>query len=247
MDVYGLIGKSLKHSFSQKYFKEKFDIQKIDDAEYRNFEFENAGEIKEALAAIKNLKGVNVTIPYKSTILPYLDSIDEAAEKIGAVNTIKIEKDGNWKGYNTDAYGFATSLKPFLTNQHQKALILGTGGASKAIVYALKQLNVSVVLVSRKKGKADLTYDDLNEYVFKACKLIVNTTPVGMWPSVKELPAIPVDLLTPEHLVYDLIYNPKKTLFLKRAESAGATIMNGLNMLKLQAEKSWKIWNKAGD
>ena len=244
MVVYGLIGKSLKHSFSKKYFEQKFKVQKIDNVAYRNFEFGSVLQIKNKLSKIKGLAGLNVTIPYKLSILPYLDKIDEVAENTGAVNTIKISKNGMWMGYNTDVYGFATSLKPFLTNRHEKALILGTGGASKAIVYALKQLNISVVLVSRDKSKADLTYDDLNEYVFKACKLIINTTPLGTWPDSEKSPDIPFEFLTPEHLVYDLIYNPEKTLFLKQAESAGATIMNGLNMLKLQAEKSWEIWNK---
>ena len=244
MEVYGLIGKTLKHSFSKGYFEQKFKEQKIEDIEYRNFEFGHINEVKVQLSEIKDLKGLNVTIPFKSSIIPYLDEMDEISEKIGAVNTIKITDEGRWIGYNTDVYGFSTSLKPFLTNRHEKALILGTGGASKAVEYALKQLNISVVKVSRTKEKADLTYGDLNEYVFKACKLIINTTPLGTWPNVEESPDIPFSFLSPEHLVYDLIYNPEKTLFLERAESAGATIMNGLNMLKLQAEKSWEIWNR---
>jgi len=244
MEVYGLIGKSLKHSFSKTYFEQKFKDQKIENTEYRNFEFEHIDEVKVWLSEIKELKGLNVTIPYKSSIFPFLDGIDEIAEKIGAVNTVKITDEGSWIGYNTDVYGFSTSLKPFLTNRHETALILGTGGASKAVEFALKELNISVVKVSRTKGKADLTYADLNENVFKACKLIINTSPLGTWPNITESPDIPFEFLSPEHLVYDLIYNPEKTLFLKQAESAGATIMNGLNMLKLQAEKSWEIWNK---
>ena len=243
MKVYGLIGKSLKHSFSQAYFENKFKDQKIENTVYRNFEFEHIDEVKVKLSEIKELKGLNVTIPYKSSIIPYLDKVDEIVERIGAVNTIKIDNNGRWIGYNTDVYGFTTTLKPFLTNRHEKALILGTGGASKAVEYALRQLNISVIKVSRTKGKADLTYTDLNENVFKACKLIINTTPLGTWPNVGESPNIPFTFLSPEHLVYDLIYNPEKTLFLTRAESAGATIMNGINMLKLQAERSWEIWN----
>lgn len=243
MEIYGLIGKSLKHSFSKLYFEQKFREQKISNVEYRNFQFELIGDVKEKLSEIRDLKGLNVTIPFKSSIIPYLESIDIDSKNIGAVNTIKIEKDGKWTGFNTDVYGFSTSLKPFLTNRQEKALILGTGGASKAVEYALNKLNISVVKVSRTHGKVDLTYNDLNEYVFKACKLIINTTPVGTWPNVEESPDIPFDFLTDEHLVYDLIYNPEKTLFLKQAESAGAKIMNGLNMLKLQAEKSWEIWN----
>ncbi len=242
MEIYGLIGKTLKHSFSKTYFEQKFKDQKIENTEYRNFEFQNIDEVRVKLSEVKELKGLNVTIPYKSSIIPFLDELDDIAEKIEAVNTIKIDDDGKWIGFNTDVYGFSTSLKPFLTNLHEKALILGTGGASKAVEYALKQLNISVVKVSRTKGKTDLTYADLNENVFKACKLIINTSPLGTWPNVEESPDIPYNLLTPEHLVYDLIYNPEKTLFLKQAESAGAIIMNGLNMLKLQAEKSWEIW-----
>ena len=244
MEVYGLIGKSLKHSFSKSYFEQKFKEHKIENTKYRNFEFDHIDKVKVKLSEIKELKGLNVTIPYKSSIIPFLDGIDEIAEKIGAVNTIKISNDSKWLGYNTDVYGFSTSLKPFLTNRHEKALILGSGGASKAVEYALKQLNISVVKVSRTKGKADLTYADLNENVFKACKLIINTSPLGTWPDIEESPDIPFDFLTDEHLVYDLIYNPEKTLFLKKAESAGASIMNGLNMLKLQAEKSWEIWTR---
>jgi len=243
MEVYGLIGKSLEHSFSKTYFGQKFKDQDIESVEYRNFEFEHIDEVKLKLSEIKDLNGLNVTIPYKTTIIPFLDEMDEISEKIGAVNTIKITDEGRWIGYNTDVYGFSTSLKPFLTNKHEKALILGTGGASKAVEYALRQLNISVVKVSRTKEKADLTYGDLNEYVLKACKLIINTSPLGTWPNVEESPDIPFVFLSPEHLVYDLIYNPEKTFFLEQAESAGATIMNGLNMLRLQAEKSWEIWN----
>lgn len=244
MVVYGLIGKSLKHSFSKDYFEKKFEEQEINNTEYLNFEFEQIDEVKVRLSEIKDLNGLNVTIPYKSSIIPFLDELDKISEEIGAVNTIKINDDGRWIGFNTDVYGFSTSLKPFLTNQHTKALILGTGGASKAVEFALKQLNISAIKVSRTKGKADLTYNELNEFVFNACKLIINTTPLGTWPNMEESPDIPFSFLSPEHLVYDLIYNPEKTLFLKQSESAGATIMNGLNMLRLQAEKSWEIWNK---
>lgn len=244
MVVYGLIGKSLKHSFSKDYFEKKFEEQEINNTEYLNFEFEQIDEVKVRLSEIKDLNGLNVTIPYKSSIIPFLDELDKISEEIGAVNTIKINDDGRWIGFNTDVYGFSTSLKPFLTNQHTKALILGTGGASKAVEFALKQLNISAIKVSRTKGKADLTYNELNEFVFNACKLIINTTPLGTWPNMEESPDIPFSFLSPEHLVYDLIYNPEKTLFLKQSESAGAAIMNGLNMLRLQAEKSWEIWNK---
>lgn len=244
MAIYGLVGKSLSHSFSKNYFEQKFANQNILNADYLNFEIDLPDEIRNKLSEIVDLKGLNVTIPYKSAIIPYLDELDEVATEIGAVNTIKIDNRGRWLGFNTDVYGFSTSLKPFLTNRHDKALILGNGGASKAIAYALRKLNIAVLKVSRTPGTADLTYGEINENVCKACKLIINATPIGTWPNTSETPNFPFQYLSHEHLVYDLIYNPEKTLFLKQAESAGASIMNGLNMLKLQAEKSWEIWNR---
>jgi shikimate dehydrogenase len=244
MKMYGLIGRSLDHSFSKDYFDKKFAENNI-DAEYRNFEFEKIEDVRQNLEIIENLSGLNVTIPYKQEIIPYLDDIDAFAKEIGAVNTIQI-KDGKWKGFNSDYYGFLTSLKPFLENKHDRALILGSGGASKAIQFGLKKMGIPFHIVSREKGKNDLCYEDLNKHVFNACKLIINTTPLGTFPNMNEIPKIPFEYINSNHLVYDLVYNPSKTQFLKIAEEQGALIMNGIDMLKHQAEKSWEIWNKKG-
>ena len=242
MKVYGLIGKKLEHSFSKAYFEEKFEKLNIRDAEYRNFEFDDPTRIREILSLIPGISGLNVTIPFKTAIIAQLDELDKDAGEIGAVNTIRIA--GNrWVGYNTDVYGFSTSLKPFLTNLHTRALVLGTGGAAKAVIHSLNKLNIAVVRVSRTSGKGDLTYGELNAYVMQACKLIINTTPLGMWPDTGGFPEIPYEHLSPEHLVYDLVYNPAETAFLKKAKNRGAAIINGMNMLKFQAEKSWEIWN----
>jgi len=241
MKVFGLIGRSLEHSFSKDYFNNKFKIGGL-DAIYENFEFEKIEEIRPFFEGRGDVVGLNVTIPYKEEIIPYLDEIEESAKEIGAVNTILIQNN-KWKGFNTDQYGFMTSLKPFLTNMHERALILGDGGASRAIRYALSKRSIPCHVVSRENGKADLTYDELNNYVFEACKLIINTTPLGMYPNLDSFPVIPFEFIGKEHLVYDLVYNPEKTQFLTKAEERGASIMNGLDMLKLQAEMAWEIWN----
>ncbi len=243
MKVFGLIGRSLAHSFSKDYFTVKFKNEGV-DAVYRNFEFEKAEDIRPFFEGRNDVVGLNVTIPYKEEIIPYLDEIEESAKEIGAVNTILIQNN-KWKGFNTDQYGFMTSLKPFLTNMHERALILGDGGASRAIRYALSKRSIPCHVVSREKGKADLSYDEINEHVINACKLIINTTPIGMFPKVDDHLAIPYDFITKDHLVYDLIYNPDRTQFLVKAEKRGASIMNGLDMLKLQAEKAWEIWNNS--
>lgn len=241
MKAYGLIGRSLKHSFSKAYFEKKFEAMGIDSS-YTNFEIENISDVRDIIGKNRAIEGLNVTIPYKQSILPFLDEVDSAAETIGAVNTIHIHN-GKWKGYNTDYYGFMTSLKPFLENIHNRALILGSGGASLAIQYALRMLDIPFHVVSREKGKADLTYDEINENVVKACKLIINTSPLGMYPDVESFPAIPYEFITSDHLVYDLVYNPEESKFLRLANEHGALTMNGLDMLKHQAEKAWKIWN----
>jgi shikimate dehydrogenase len=241
MKAYGLIGRSLKHSFSKAYFEKKFKSMGI-EASYVNYEIGDISTIRDLLNHSAHTEGLNVTIPYKQTIIPFLDEVDAAAETIGAVNTICI-RDGKWKGYNTDYYGFMTSLKPFLENIHNRALILGSGGASLAIQYSLRILDIPFHVVSREKGKGDLTYDDINENVVKACKLIINTSPVGMYPDVDDFPAIPYEFISAEHLVYDLVYNPKESKFLRLAKEQNAMTMNGLDMLKHQAEKAWKIWN----
>lgn len=254
MRLYGLIGFPLSHSFSEKYFTEKFRAENIADATYRLFPLERIEDLPALIAAHPGLRGLNVTIPYKEAVLPYLDKLDETAKAVGAVNTILVSKNPEpgtrnffLAGYNTDVHGFRQSLKPFLTSQHERALILGTGGASKAVEYVLKQIGVECIFVSRKKkaiaGKTVLTYEELNPYVISACKLIVNTTPLGMFPNVGEFPPLPYASLTPAHLLYDLVYNPAETEFLKRGKQYGAQTMNGMDMLKMQAEKAWVIWS----
>lgn len=242
MRKFGLIGKSLSHSFSKSFFESYFSANSI-DASYDNFEFQNEEELKFFLDE-KNVDGCNVTIPYKETIIPFLDEVSEEASAIGAVNTIRLEN-GRWVGYNTDVFGFKQSIKPFLTNRHEKALILGTGGAAKAVAFVLKEIGIEVLFISRSpKSRNQFGYADLNEYMVKACKLIVNTTPVGMYPSTEECISFPYTSLTEEHLVVDLIYNPEETQFLKKAKENQAMILNGGSMLKEQALKSWAIWNK---
>jgi len=242
MRKFGLIGKSLSHSFSKSFFDSYFVSNEI-DASYENFEFQDEIELSNFLNQ-NNVDGCNVTIPYKEKILPFLDEISEEAATIGAVNTIHLEE-GRWVGYNTDIFGFKQSIKPFLTNRHEKALILGTGGAAKAVAYVLKEIGIEVLTVSRKpKGRNQFAYSDINEYMIKACKLIVNATPVGMYPNIDESIEFPFSFLTQEHLVVDLIYNPEETRFLKNAKANHATILNGASMLKEQALKSWAIWNK---
>jgi shikimate dehydrogenase len=250
---FGLIGFLLSHSFSEKYFTGKFQRENITDASYQLFPLEKIELFPEFLASQKDLAGLNVTIPYKEKIIPYLDELDETAKAVGAVNTILITPPPSpvprpfLKGFNTDVYGFRQSLKPFLTSAHERALILGTGGASKAVEFVLKQIGVECIFVSQQKknipGKTILTYHELNEYVMKACKLIVNCSPVGTFPDVNEAPQIPYEFITTEHFLYDLVYNPAETEFLRRGKAKGAQTMNGLDMLKMQAEKAWEIWN----
>ena len=243
MKQYGLIGKTLSHSFSKKYFEEKFKRENI-NAVYENFELNDISQVEGLFSIHSNLCGLNVTIPYKEQIIPYLDEIDEQAQKIGAVNTIYIDKEiGKMKGYNTDVYGFKQSLKPFLENQHQRALILGTGGASKAVAYVLNELGITTAFVSRTpQSENQLSYDELNENILASFLLIVNTTPLGTFPNVDEKPTINYDAITPNHLLYDLVYNPAETAFLKEGKKRGALTINGEQMLQLQAEKAWEIW-----
>ena len=243
-----LIGYPLSHSFSEKYFTEKFDREQIANHEYFLSPLAQIEDFPKLLAANSNLAGINVTIPYKEKVIPFLDEISEEAKAIGAVNTIKIEE-GKLKGFNTDVYGFEKSLVDFLTQKEKKisvdnALIQGTGGAAKAVVYILKKLGIEPILVSRKKGKGDLTYDDLDTIIFDECRLIVNTTPLGMLPNLDSCPDLPFHRINEKYHLYDLVYNPEKTVFLRRGESNGAAIKNGLEMLHLQAEKAWEIWNE---
>ncbi|MDP4266598.1 MAG: shikimate dehydrogenase [Bacteroidota bacterium] len=246
MRIFGLIGYPLSHSFSQKYFNDKFQNEGITDSDYKLFPLKNIYDLRSLLTS--ELIGLNVTIPYKEKIIQFLDDIDPIADEVGAVNTIKIKyESGKYilKGYNTDVYGFEQSIKPLLNIHHQKALILGTGGASKAVYYVLKNIGIECLFVSRNpQMNNSISYETLNKTVIESFKLIINTTPLGMYPNIKEVPPIPYEFLSENHFLYDLIYNPKETLFLHEGKKAGAIIQNGLNMLYFQAEKAWEIWNE---
>lgn len=245
MARFGLIGKDIDYSFSRGYFSQKFEAQNLPFS-YENFHLDTISEFPDILKNHPDIIGLNVTIPYKEQIIPYLDSLNKKAKKIGAVNTIQINSKGKLKGYNTDCYGFKNSIKPHLKKYHTKALILGTGGASKAIDYTLKKLKIHADYVSRtKKDKAKYTYDTLTSEIIANHKIIINCTPVGTFPNVNDTPNIPYHGISNEHLLYDLIYNPVETKFLFEGKQRGATICNGLPMLKLQAEKAWKIWKSS--
>lgn len=237
--MYGIIGYPLTHSFSPGYFREKFKTLGIEDT-YDAFPIEHIEKLKELLSAHTTLTGLNVTIPYKQSVMAYLDELDATAEAVGAVNCIRI-REGKLKGFNTDTIGFADTLKPLLTKDHTHALVLGTGGASKAVTYALKQLGIRYKRVSRTGG--DLQYQDINEDLIAGHKLIINTTPLGMYPDVETAPELHYPSLGPEHLLYDLVYNPAETLFLKKGKQYGAATKNGYAMLIAQAEAGWAIWN----
>jgi len=240
----GLIGFPLSHSFSKKYFEEKFQKLNLTDYTFDFFSMENVNQFPALPQQNKNLIGLSVTLPHKETIIPFLDELDETAKEIGAVNCIKITN-GKLKGYNTDALGFKQSLRPFLDTNHTKALIFGSGGASKAVAYVLKKLNIDVWFVTRAKNNNlpnNFTYNELNPEIIAACKLLINTTPVGTYPNENECLPINYEAITPQHLAYDLTYNPTETLFLKKAKQQGALIINGYNMLCFQADEAWKIW-----
>lgn len=237
MKTYGLIGKNISYSFSRNYFANKFKKEDIKNSQYINFDIDNLSELNNIFNT--NNFGFNVTIPYKEAIIPYLDSLDFHAEKIGAVNTIKIENEKKI-GFNTDWIGFKKSIEPLLNSHHTKALILGTGGASKAVIYALDQLKIETLMVSRY---GEISYEDLSEEIIQNHAIIINCTPVGTFPNVDAAPEIPYHFITKNHFAYDLIYNPAETLFLKKCKEKGAVVKNGLEMLEIQAEASWKIWN----
>lgn len=239
MNTYGLIGKNIDYSFSRNYFKNKFEKEKIINCQYINFDIDNTSELNNLFK--EKHQGYNVTIPYKEAVIPYLDALDKHAKEIGAVNTIQV-KNNQKKGFNTDWIGFKKSIEPLLQPHHTKALILGSGGASKAVVYALQQLHISTAIVSRTKGS--FSYQQLNEQLLKEHTIIVNTTPLGTFPEVMLVPEIPYHFISKQHLVYDLIYNPQETLFLKKCRENGASIKNGLQMLEIQAEEAWKIWSE---
>jgi shikimate dehydrogenase len=240
MKEFGLIGQNISYSFSEKYFAEKFKKENIQNSNYRIYDLKDIQEVH-TIFQNPDLKGFNVTIPFKEKIMEYLDELDPVAAEIGAVNCVKMEN-GRKKGYNTDAVGFENSLLSLLEFHHQNALILGDGGAAKAIKFVLHKHLINYKSVTRK---GDLRFSDLNESLLQTHTLIVNCTPVGTFPNVEDCPELPYEFINSQHLLYDLIYNPEKTEFLKRGENHGAKIKNGLEMLVLQAEKSWEIWNSS--
>lgn len=249
MDKYGLIGYPLGHSFSIGYFNEKFQNECI-DATYENFEIPSIENLTEILDSNPELKGLNVTIPYKEKVISYLDSISPEARAIGAVNVIKVTHKGNkteLKGYNSDVIGFTQSIEPLLERYHKKALVLGTGGASKAIIFSLKSLGIETLTVSRLERHGCVRYEDITPEMIKEYNVIVNCTPCGMYPQTDDCPNLPYEAMDSHTLLYDLIYNPDETLFLKKGKAQGATVKNGLEMLLLQAFASWNFWNSDAD
>ena len=241
MAKYGLIGKNIGFSFSKTFFTTKFSQENRPDS-YTNFDVESIDTLKEIIKDNSTLKGLNITIPYKESVIPLLDRLDKEAKKIGAVNTIKINRDGKLVGYNTDHYGFAKSLADFFPLKDKTALILGTGGAAKAIAYVLDTMGFDYKYVSRTKTETTLSYNDLNRDIILSHHLIINCTPLGTFPKVQEFPNIPYQYLTSDHLLFDLIYNPRETEFLKIGHAKGARVTNGLKMLEYQAKKAWLIW-----
>lgn len=245
MRTFGLIGYPLAHSFSKKYFTDQFEREQTADCRYELFPLESINDIL-ALLADPSLEGLNVTIPYKIAVLPYLNELDEAAKAIGAVNCISINRAGGeieLRGFNTDAYGFGESLKPLLKPFHTRALILGDGGAAKAVKYVLGTLAIPYLSVVRTPAAGAILYTDLTETLMASHQLLINTTPLGTFPNVEASPPIPYQYLSAQHLAYDLVYNPEESRFLQQAKAQGAVIKNGLEMLHLQADRSWDIWN----
>lgn len=241
MRKFGLIGKRLDYSFSKAFFTDKFSSEGLSDS-YENIELASP-ELLEKVIREGGFSGLNVTIPYKESVIPFLDDLSEEAKVIGAVNTI-VFNDGKAIGHNTDAFGFHQSIKPFLTNLHERALILGTGGASKAVAHVFRSIGLDVFFISRNPQRAnEFSYDQINDHMLRACKVVVNTTPVGTFPDSDSSPAFPFQHLTEDHLVIDLIYNPEKTRFLRESEANGAAILNGKSMLHEQALRAWELWN----
>ncbi len=243
MQQFGLIGYPLSHSFSKGYFGKKFKEENILNCDYENYPIESIEGITFLIQSNGDLKGLNVTIPYKEQVIPFLDELDEEARTIGAINTIQI-RNGKLKGFNTDVYGFVESLKPLLNYDKQyAALILGTGGASKAVAFGLQKLDIPFQFISRRKGENVITYEELSGKLVSNHHIIINTTPLGMYPNIENSPPIAYGSIGDEHILYDLVYNPEETLFLSKGKERGASIKNGLEMLHLQAEKAWEIWN----
>jgi shikimate dehydrogenase len=242
MFKFGLLGKNIGYSFSKTFFTEKFKNENLPYF-YENFDISSIELFPNLISETSNLKGLNVTIPYKEAVLPYLDFVDKKADKIGAVNTIKISENKKLTGYNTDHFGFQKALEEFLPLQKKTALILGTGGASKAIAYVLKKLDFNLKYVSRNESLNTLNYASLDKETIEKYLLIINCTPLGTFPNITDCPPIPYQYLTKNHLLFDLTYNPAQTEFLKQGKLQGANTSNGLKMLELQAEKAWLIWN----
>ncbi|MCV9929199.1 shikimate dehydrogenase [Flavobacterium sp. LS1R49] len=241
---FGLLGKNISYSFSKGYFTEKFNNEYFKGCSYENFDIPQINFLTALIKDNPDLKGLNVTIPYKEQVLPFLDKLSKKATLIGAVNTIRFTKKGKLKGYNTDYYGFKKSLKPLLKAHHKKALILGTGGASKGVAFALDELGIPYTFVSREAKENIIDYTLINATTFDNYQIIINSTPVGTSPNIEACPDIPYEFFTKKHIAYDLIYNPEETTFLRKAKENGAVIKNGYDMLIFQAEKAWKIWNK---
>lgn len=242
MTKYGIIGYPLGHSFSRGFFTEKFARESI-DAQYLNFEIPDVAMLSDVLRDNPELRGLNVTLPHKQAVIPHLDEMSEEAMEIGAVNVIRV-RNGKLKGFNSDIIGFTNSIKPLLQPHHRKALVLGTGGASKAIRVGLNHLGIEWTYVSRSPRDGMVTYEDITAETLQEYTVIVNCSPVGMFPKVDAAPAIPYELLSPQHLLFDCVYNPEETLFMKKGREQGATVKNGLEMLHLQAIASWKFWNE---
>ena len=245
MKVYGLIGNPLGHSFSKQYFTEKFEREQLPGCRFELYPLENIYQLTSLLNSEADLNGLAVTIPYKEAVIPFLNVVDEVAALIGAVNCIKISA-GNLIGYNTDCIGFERSLLPVLQSQHTKALVLGSGGSSKAVQYVLRKLNIDLLVVTRNKilPKGFIHYDLIDENIMQQYSLIINCSPVGMFPDEDNKPEIPYQYLSKDHLLFDLVYKPAETKFLKEGKSRGSTVKNGYEMLVIQAEENWKIWNR---
>lgn len=241
---FGLLGRNISYSFSKGYFTEKFNKENHIDCTYENFDIQDIAAFTAIVKTNPDLRGLNVTIPYKEAVIPFLDKLSKKATLIGAVNTIKVTKKGKLKGYNTDYYGFKKTLAPLLQPHHKKALILGTGGASKGIAFALDELGISYTFVSRGTKENTISYNDINAATFQEHQIVINSTPVGTSPNTEAFPLIPYEYFTAKHIAFDLIYNPTETQFLKKAKEREAQIKNGYEMLVFQADKAWKIWNE---
>ena len=242
MARYGLIGRHLSHSFSQRYFTEKFTREGLSDHRYDLFELERIDQLSDLIAETPGLVGLNVTIPYKQAVIPHLDAVDPIAAAVGAVNTIRLHE-GRLTGHNTDVEGFRSTLLPMIGSSRPRALVLGSGGASRAVVFVLRELGIKFRVVSRSRETGDITWDQLDPALVGVCPLIINTTPLGMYPNVDDMPAVPMAAVGPKHWLIDLIYNPDRTRFLYAGEANGARTANGLVMLHAQAVAAWSVWN----